>query len=42
MDFILGRMHILITDGLYGKKGMFRAAPPLELKKLEAIDGFQS
>jgi hypothetical protein len=30
--------HILVTDGcFYGKKGMFRVAPPLELKKLEAI-----
>jgi hypothetical protein len=30
--------HILVTDGcLYGNKGMFRVAPPLELKKLEAI-----
>jgi len=30
--------HILMTDGcFYGKKGMFRVAPPLELKKLEAI-----
>ncbi len=30
--------HILITDGcFYGNKGMFRVAPPLELKKLEAI-----
>ena len=30
--------HILVTDGcFYGNKGMFRGAPPLELKKLEAI-----
>ena len=30
--------HILVTDGcFYGEKGMFRVAPPLELKKLEAI-----
>ena len=30
--------HILLTDGcFYGEKGMFRVAPPLELKKLEAI-----
>jgi len=30
--------HILATDGcFYGNKGMFRVAPPLELKKLEAI-----
>ncbi|MBU1745161.1 MAG: transposase [Proteobacteria bacterium] len=30
--------HILVTDGcLYGDGGMFRVAPPLELKKLEAI-----
>ena len=30
--------HILVTDGcFYGDKGMFRVAPPLELKKLEAI-----
>jgi hypothetical protein len=30
--------HILVTDGcFYGTKGMFRVAPPLELKKLEAI-----
>jgi hypothetical protein len=38
--------HILVTDGcflrqaqdnVYGDKGMFRVAPPLELKKLEAI-----
>jgi hypothetical protein len=30
--------HILVTDGcFYGKKGMFRVAPPLDLKKLEAI-----
>ena len=38
--------HILVTDGcflrqaqddVYGNKGMFRVAPPLELKKLEAI-----
>jgi hypothetical protein len=30
--------HILLTDGcFYGNKGMFRVAPPLELKKLEAI-----
>ena len=30
--------HILVTDGcLYGDNGMFRVAPPLELKKLEAI-----
>jgi len=27
-----------VTDGcFYGNKGMFRVAPPLELKKLEAI-----
>jgi hypothetical protein len=30
--------HVLVTDGcFYGGKGMFRVAPPLELKKLEAI-----
>jgi hypothetical protein len=29
--------HILITDGCFYGKGMFRVAPPLELKKLEAI-----
>ena len=30
--------HILLTDGcFYGVKGMFRVAPPLELKKLETI-----
>jgi hypothetical protein len=30
--------HILVTAGcFYGNKGMFRVAPPLELKKLEAI-----
>jgi hypothetical protein len=29
--------HILITDGCFYGKGMFRMAPPLELKKLEAI-----
>ncbi|MDD5414834.1 MAG: transposase, partial [Smithellaceae bacterium] len=30
--------HILVTDGcFYGSKGVFRVAPPLELKKLEAI-----
>ena len=38
--------HILLTDGcflrqaqddVYGGRGMFRVAPPLELKKLEAI-----
>jgi len=30
--------HILVTDGcFYGDGGMFRVAPPLELKKLEAI-----
>jgi glycosyltransferase involved in cell wall biosynthesis len=30
--------HILVTDGcFYGNKDMFRVAPPLELKKLEAI-----
>jgi len=30
--------HILVTDGCFcGDGGMFRVAPPLELKKLEAI-----
>jgi hypothetical protein len=30
--------HILVTDGcFYGNGGMFSVAPPLELKKLEAI-----
>jgi hypothetical protein len=30
--------HILVTDGcFYGDGGMFRIAPPLELKKLETI-----
>jgi hypothetical protein len=29
--------HILITDGCFYGNGMFRVAPPLELKKLEAI-----
>ena len=28
--------HLLVTDGcFYGSRGMFRVAPPLELKKLE-------
>jgi hypothetical protein len=31
-------LHILVGDGcFYGNKGMFLVAPPLELKKLEAI-----
>jgi len=31
-------LHILVTDGcFYGNNGMFRVAPPLELKKLEAL-----
>lgn len=30
--------HILVTDGcFYGSRGMFRVAPPLELKRPEAI-----
>ena len=29
--------HIMVTDGCFYAKGMFRVAPPLELKKLEAI-----
>jgi hypothetical protein len=29
--------HILITDGCFYGKGMFRVAFPLELKKLEAL-----
>ncbi|MCX5847111.1 MAG: transposase [Deltaproteobacteria bacterium] len=30
--------HILVTDGcFYGGKGMFRVAPPFDLKKLETI-----
>jgi len=30
--------HILVTDGcFYGDRGMFRVAPPLELKKLETL-----
>jgi len=29
--------HIMVTDGCFYGKGMFRVAPPLELKKLEAI-----
>jgi len=30
--------HILVTDGCFcGSRGMFRMAPPRELKKLEAI-----
>ncbi|MCX5874358.1 MAG: transposase [Deltaproteobacteria bacterium] len=30
--------HVLVTDGcFYSNKGMFRVAPPMELKKLEAI-----
>lgn len=29
--------HILVTDGCFYGKGMFRVALPLELKKLEAI-----
>jgi len=30
--------HILVTDGcFYSEKGMFHVAPPLELKKLEAL-----
>ncbi|MEN6318919.1 MAG: transposase [Syntrophaceae bacterium] len=30
--------HILVSDGcFYGSRGMFRVAPPLELKKLETI-----
>jgi len=30
--------HILVTDGcFYGNKGMFRVAPPFELKKLDVI-----
>jgi hypothetical protein len=30
--------HIILTDGCFhGNKGMFRVAPPVELKKLEAI-----
>ncbi len=35
---IIPHCHILETDGcFYGNKGMFCVAPPLELKKLEAI-----
>ena len=30
--------HILVSDGcFYGNRGMFRVAPPLELKRLESI-----
>jgi len=29
--------HVLVTDGCFYGKGMFRVAPPLDLKKLEAI-----
>ena len=29
--------HILVTDGCFYAKGMFRIAPPLELKKIETI-----
>jgi hypothetical protein len=29
--------HVLVTDGCFYGKGMFRGAPPLDLKKLEAI-----
>jgi hypothetical protein len=29
--------HVLVTDGCFYGKGMFRVAPPLGLKKLEAI-----
>ncbi|MHB9097185.1 MAG: transposase [Syntrophales bacterium] len=29
--------HILVTDGCFYANGMFRVAPPLELKRLEAI-----
>ena len=31
------RLHVLVTDGCFYGKGMFRVAPPLDLKKLEAI-----
>ena len=29
--------HVLLTDGCFYGKGIFRVAPPLDLKKLEAI-----
>jgi hypothetical protein len=29
--------HVLVTDGCFYGKGMFRVAPSLEMKKLEAI-----
>jgi len=29
--------HVLVTHGCFYGKGMFRVAPPLDLKKLEAI-----
>ena len=29
--------HVLVTDGCFYGRGMFRVAPPLHLKKLEAI-----
>jgi hypothetical protein len=29
--------YVLVTDGCFYGKGMFRVAPPLDLKKLEAI-----
>ena len=30
--------HVLVTDGcFYGNRGMFRVAPPFDLKKLESI-----
>ena len=29
--------HVLVTDGCFYAKGMFRVAPPVELKKLEII-----
>jgi len=31
------RCHVLVTDGCFYGKGMFRVAPPLDLKKLKAI-----
>ena len=29
--------HVLVTDGCFYGRGIFRVAPPLDLKKLEAI-----
>jgi hypothetical protein len=29
--------HVLVTDGFFYRRGMYRVAPPLDLKKLEGI-----